>query len=110
MADVNALKPAAATRWVAEATGSIRMRCRRCQRIGSVPRWGDGSPRQRAWRGCCIADVNASGAGRSEAMCHWGDGVGANASSQMSTRRDRQRWGDDSPRRKFGVDAPLRLL
>jgi len=59
VADVNALKPAEATRWVAEATDSTRMLYRRCQRVET---------------------------GRGGAMDRRGNGVSANALSQMSTR------------------------
>jgi len=55
------------------------------------PRGCDRPSRQRSQRECYIADVNALGSGRGEAISHRGNGCNADAISQMSTRCDRPR-------------------
>ena len=77
----------------------------------SRSRWSDEPPRRQSRHGCFIADVNVSKLlSRGGAMDHRDDGIGVNASSRMSTRRNRSCGGAMGHRNgEVGTNALSRM-
>jgi hypothetical protein len=89
-------------RWAIEATVATRTLHRGCQRVVAGSRWCDEPSRQRLRHERFIADVNVSQAGRDGAMSHRDNGCDTDASSRMSTCRERVHDGAMGHRGKHG--------
>jgi hypothetical protein len=78
-------------RWIIGTRSRARMRRADVNANGIEAEVRHGSPRRRFQHGCAVVDVNVLKAGFGEATDHRDEGRGTDATSRMSTCRDRSR-------------------